>query len=92
MTPRIQADAVLMRELREHALLVNLLADGRIAGTNNASTAAPITGTYAQGDFVRHSAPTEQGAAGSKYVIEGWTCVAGGEPGTWVEKRFFTGN
>ncbi len=91
-TPRISGDPDLTRELREHAVLINLMTDGRLAGTNNATTAAPTTGTHAVGDFVRNSAPAELGSASSKYVIDGWTCVAGGTPGTWVQKRSLTGN
>lgn len=91
-TPRISGDPVLVRELREHATMVNLLSDGRVAGTSNASTAAPTTGLYAQGDFVRNSAPAELGAAGNKYVIVGWLNVQGGEPGTFVACRCLTGN
>lgn len=91
--PRIPAaDRDVYRELQEHAALINLLTDGRITGTNNASTAAPTGGTYAQGDFVKNSAPNELGSAGSKYVIDGWTCVVGGTPGTFVERRSLTGN
>lgn len=90
--PRIPSNPILERELREHATLINLIADGRMAGTNNAATAAPTTGTHAQGDFVRNSAPTEAGSAGSKYVVFGFVCVAGGTPGTWVQVRTLTGN
>ena len=71
---------------------VELLARGSLAGTRNAATAAPTTGTWAQGDFVRHSAPVEAGVAGSKYVVLGWVCVAGGTPGTWLATRVLTGN
>lgn len=91
-TPRISGDPTLQRELSEHANLVNLLTDGRLSGTNNATTAAPTGGDYAQGDFVRNSQPTELGAVSSKYVVYGFLCVAGGSPGTWVECRFLTGN
>lgn len=91
-TPRIEGAPILVRELREHAQLVNLLAEGRVAGTANALTAAPTAGSFAQGDFVRNSAPTEVGAAGSKYVVLGWLCVAGGTPGTFVPCRALTGN
>jgi len=78
-TPRVGInDPQLTRELRNVATAVNLLADGRLAGTNNASTAAPTTGTHALGDFVRNSNPT-----GTAPII-GWTCTAGGTPGTWV--------
>lgn len=92
-TPRVGVtDPVLQRELREHATQVNLLAEGRLVAAHNASTAAPTGGTYQVGDYVRNSAPAELGSAGSKYVIEGWLCVASGTPGTWVQKRFLTGN
>lgn len=91
-TPRIvQVDPVLQRELREHATQVNLLSEGRISAVYNAATAAPTTGTWAQGDFIRHSNPTEQNTGGLKYVIYGWECVTSGTPGTWVECRFLTG-
>lgn len=92
-TPRVGInDPVLQRELREHATQVNLLSEGRLAAEYGAATAAPTTGTNARGDFVRNSAPSELGTASSKYVIFGWICVTGGEPGTWVQCRFLTGN
>ena len=92
-TPRVHInDPVLQRELREHATQVNLLSEGRIAAEYAATTAAPTTGTHARGDFVRNSEPSELGTASSKYVIFGWLCVTGGEPGTWVQCRFLTGN
>jgi hypothetical protein len=90
--PRINSDPVLQRELSEHAQLINLMTDGRLTGTNNATTAAPTTGTHARGDYVRHSTPSEAGGAGSKYVILGWVCTVGGTPGTWLQCRVLTGN
>lgn len=90
-TPRV-TDPLIARELREHAQQGNALAEGRLAGTYNAQTTAPTTGTHAQGDFVRNSAPVEAGSASSKYVVTGWICVAGGTPGTWVQARVLTGN
>jgi hypothetical protein len=93
ITPRLGlADPALMREMRDHAMQVNLLADGRLAAVTNAATAAPTTGTHARGDFLRNSAPAELGSASSKYVIFGWICVTGGTPGTWLQCRFLTGN
>lgn len=71
---------------------VNGLSDGKFYAVDAVATAAPTTGTYAQGDFVRNSNPTELGSAASKYVIFGWLAVAGGTPGTWVEVRTLTGN
>ncbi|WP_343577940.1 hypothetical protein [Pseudomonas sp.] len=92
-TPRTGvSDPVLQRELREHADQVNRLSEGRISAKYNAVPSAPTAGTYMQGDFVANSTPTELGAVGSKYVIEGWVCVVSGSPGTFVQKRFLTGN
>lgn len=71
---------------------VNGMASGRIAAADETATAAPTAGTWAQGDFVRSSAPIEAGSTGSKYVITGWLCVSGGTPGTWVAHRVLTGN
>lgn len=91
--PRIPpGDRDVYRELSEHAALINLMTDGRLAGTNNASTAAPTAGTHARGDFVRNSEPAEAGAASSMYVVLGWVCVSGGTPGTWKQCRVLTGN
>jgi hypothetical protein len=90
-TPRVN-DRDVLRELKEHAQTVNMLAEGRIAGNYNAQSAAPTTGKHAQGDVVVNLEPTELGSASSKYVIRGWQCVSGGEPGTWVEMRYLTGN
>jgi len=39
-------------------------------------TAAPVAGTWMQGDFVRNKTP----AAGGTF---GWGCTTGGTPGTW---------
>lgn len=91
-SPRVGInDPILQRELREHAIQVNNLTEGRVSAVTNATTAAPTTGPNKQGDFVRNSAPTELGSASSKYVIYGWLCVASGTPGTWVQCRFLTG-
>lgn len=89
--PKGAKDPGLKQELVEHAILLNLLTDGRLSGTNNATNAAPTSGTHAQGDFVRNSTPTEAGTAGSKYVVLGWVAVSGGTPGTWKECRVLTG-
>jgi hypothetical protein len=92
-TPRVgKDDPVLQRELREHANQVNAISEGRITGHYGALTAAPTTGNYMQGDFVRNSAPTELGAAASKYVVFGWICTVSGTPGTFVQMRYLTGN
>jgi hypothetical protein len=77
---------------RSVAKKLNSLASGAASAVDNTGTAAPTTGTWAQGDFVRNSSPSELGAVGSKYVIQGWMAVAGGTPGTWVQVRTLTGN
>lgn len=56
---------------------VNLISEGRVSAVFNA-TAAPSSGTYSPGDFVRNSAPSETGSAGSKYVVLGWVYTAAG--------------
>jgi hypothetical protein len=71
---------------------VNRLSEGRIDARHTASTAAPTTGTYAQGDIVWNSSPSELGSGGSKYVILGWLNVTAGSPGTFVQLRCLTGN
>lgn len=92
-TPRVGVnDPLLQRELREHATLVNLMAEGRMTAFYQARTAAPTAESWMQGDFVRNSAPTELGSVGSKYIIHGWQCTVSGTPGTWVQCRFLTGN
>jgi len=87
-----QLNFTLARLFRAIAAKVNGLADGRLVVIDNALTAAPTTGTWAKGDFVRNSAPAEAGAASSKYVVYGWVCSVGGTPGTWLQMRFLTGN
>lgn len=78
--------------LRTIAQKVNLLADGRIAGSDFVAAAIPTTGMFKQGDFIRNSAPVEAGTAGSKYILAGWICEIGGTPGTLRECRYLTGN
>ena len=82
----------LVEYLRQIAKKVNALASGSAAAFENTGTAAPTTGAWAQGDFRRNSNKTELGLAGGKYVIQGWDCVVGGTPGTWVDRRTLTGN
>lgn len=78
--------------VRKLVTKVNGMASGKFAdASDNASTAAPTSGTYVQGDFIANSNPTELGTAGSKYVLLGWKCVASGTPGTWVQCRVLTG-
>jgi len=68
-----------------------MIGKGRIAQASS-SAGPPATGAWARGDYVRNGVVSEVGSAGSKYVIKGWICVAGGTPGTWVQDRAITGN
>lgn len=82
----------LERWMNSAAAQINNLAEGRLTASHNALTAAPTTGTWATGDFIKNSAPAEAGVALSKYVTIGWICVSGGTPGTWLACRCLTGN
>lgn len=79
----------LLRAVNEQ---VNALTEGNLHAVHSARTAAPTTGTWAKGDFVRKSDTAEAGSASSKYVITGWICTVSGTPGTWLECRVLTGN
>lgn len=83
----------LNEEWRSAITQLNQLSEGQINAATNAAPAPP-TGSvvnYNQGDFIRNSAPTVLGTAGSQYVVMGWVCVASGAPGTWVASRTLTG-
>lgn len=82
-SPRLNADAALIRELRDHAQQVNALSEGRMSARYTASTAAPTTGQHAQGDFVHNSAPAVNAFTGM--AVHGWLCIVSGTPGTWAE-------
>lgn len=71
-------------------MAINAIAEGRMNAAYNALTAAPTAGTYALGDIVRNSNPSETGSPA--YVVLGWICLAGGTPGTWVPLQIPTGN
>lgn len=71
---------------------VNKLTEGTVSAVHSASTAAPTTGSYSQGDFVRNSTTAEAGTAGSKFVTLGWVCTVSGTPGTFLPCRVLTGN
>lgn len=66
---------------------LNALSEGRVTATSNASDTVPTTGTWNRGDFVLNTVPSPIGEAGNQYIIDGWKCVVGGTPGTWVEVR-----
>jgi len=82
----------LSRLFRNIAQKVNAIGDGRLNGSDLVAAAVPTTGTYAQGDFIRNSAPVEAGTAGSKFVVIGWIATVGGTPGTLLPCRVLTGN
>lgn len=91
-TPRLAInDPLMQREFREHATQVNLLATGKISAVDNATIAAPTTGDWKHGDFVRNSAPAVVAIGANSYVIFGWVCVASGTPGTWEACHYYLG-
>lgn len=77
--------------LRQIAVQVNLVSEGRIDAHYNAMDAVP-TGAGKNGDIVWKRTVSEAGAAGSKYVIIGFICTVSGNPGTWLQMRVLTGN
>lgn len=87
-----QLSYALTQIFRTFAQKVNLIGDGRLAGGDFTASSIPTTGVFAQGDFIKHSAPVEAGTAGSKYILVGWVCEVGGSPGTLRECRYLTGN
>lgn len=91
--PQIQnAQPELLKLLREITNQVNAITEGQSYAFHGAMTSAPTTGSWAVGDMVKNSSPTELGTTGSKYVITHFVCVASGTPGTWVACRSLTGN
>lgn len=91
-TYQVDLNRRLYQLFRQIAQQVNGISEGLIAANYSAQTSPPTVGTYHQGDFIRNSDPSELGSAGSKYVIFGWICTVSGNPGTWVQQRFLTGN
>ena len=57
---------------------VNGISEGFVAATHAARVAAPTTGTWSQGDYVRNRTPS-----GATPTL-GWVCTVSGTPGTWV--------
>jgi hypothetical protein len=91
VTPQLAVDALTGRFYRQLAQQVNALSEGKAAALYQSAQSVPTTGTFAQGDFVTNNNPIELGTAGSKYVIRGFICIAGGTPGTFVQCRYLTG-
>ncbi|AKA61474.1 tail protein [Bacillus phage Stahl] len=73
--------------------LYNIDGINRISwGTQNPMLESTFQGN--RGDYRHNTLPTELGATGSKYVVNGWKCISSGT-GTnakWVEDRGLTGN
>ena len=82
----------LQQILRTIAQKVNLIGDGRLAGSDFVASTIPTTGQFARGDFIRNSAPVEACVPTAKYIVAGWICEVGGSPGTLRECRYLTGN
>lgn len=55
---------------------VNNLSEGRASAYHGALTAAPTTGTWVVGDWIKNSAPASAG-------YFGFVCTVSGTPGTW---------
>jgi hypothetical protein len=66
----------MMDVIRTLETQLNLLSEGAAAGYHGARAAAPTTGTWSQGDWVKNSSPSATGWFG-------FVCVTGGTPGTW---------
>lgn len=55
---------------------INNLSEGRASAYHGAASAAPTTGSWVVGDWVKNSAPTSTG-------YFGFVCTVSGTPGTW---------
>lgn len=75
---------------------VNGLSSGAFSAVDGVGTSAPASGTWAKGDFIRNSNPTEAGSTPDKYIIWGWVRLTDGSGNVlntdWFEVRTFTGN
>lgn len=78
----------LQREFDRLAVELRRSQEGRLYGQRT-GTAAPTTGSHAQGDVLRNSNPANVSAT-PDYVLYGWLCTVAGTPGTWVELRIPT--
>jgi hypothetical protein len=80
--------------LRTNSQQVNDIAIGRLEANFNADSAAPTSGLFAVGDFVKKKPIVEEGSAGSKYIVYGWLCTQEGSAtaSSFTTVRFLTGN
>ena len=82
--------------IRRSNQAVNSLVEGRAAALYAAQASYPTSGTWAVGDYVHNSAPTELGGGGSKYIVYGWKRLTSGSGNVlntdWFQDRRLTGN
>lgn len=99
--PNIPADAEGMRRrlsdlIKRTNEKVNALIEGRASALYAAQSSYPTTGTWAVGDYIHNSAPTEAGSASSKYIVYGWKRLTNGSSNVlntdWFQDRRLTGN
>ena len=67
---------VMVDIIRKLEQQLNGLSEGNAATYHGALTAAPTTGTWAKGDWVKNSNPASAG-------YFGFVCTVAGTPGTW---------
>lgn len=83
----------LIRRVNEN---VNALTEGSVSALYAARDAYPTSGTWAKGDYVHNSNPTELGGGGSKYIVYGWKRLTSGSGNVlntdWFQDRRLTGN
>ncbi|WP_434115839.1 hypothetical protein [Paraburkholderia caffeinilytica] len=77
-----QGNLMLIREASAYGGAVN---------GGDTCTSVPVAGTWAAGRYMWNYAPVLAGPAGCQYVVRGWTCVAAGTPGTWVQDCALSG-
>jgi hypothetical protein len=83
----------LLGELASIDVRLDLLEASSISSRVNAvDLLSDISDPHGVGDFVPKKTVSELGAVGNKYVLFGWSCVVEGNPGTFKECRFLTGN
>lgn len=79
LTQRVprQYDPQIISELfRLVELQLNTLTEGRASAYHGSATAAPTTGAWVIGDWIKNSAPASAG-------YFGFVCTVSGSPGTW---------
>jgi hypothetical protein len=74
--PRTYDPQVISELFRLVEAQLNGLTEGRAGVYHGAATAAPTTGDWVRGDWVKNSEPS----AGGYF---GWVCVTTGSAGTW---------